>query len=78
MHWDEDHDVVVSEFHTARIETRSKWALSSEDYVTFLQIDSSDHGARAEFAEQHGSPISGETDVLELIELTELVVDEEW
>lgn len=64
MHWDEEHDVQIKQVHRAWVEQVDKYALSSEDYVTFLQIR--DEGEQEEFILMHGRHIEGNLGVADL------------
>jgi hypothetical protein len=74
MHYDEEHDVQIKQMHRAYVEQVDKYALDSDDYMTFLQI--TDQGEQEEFILQHGRHIEGSMEVDDLAETISVDVED--
>jgi len=76
MHYDAEHEVVVTQRHRAITETIDTYELNSDRYTEFLQIDEYDHFAREEFILDHATFLSSETDTVDLLETIDVTVED--
>lgn len=75
MHLDGTFGVRITQTHSAIVENVATYELDAEAYQEFLELD--DTFAKEEFILLNGLPIEDTTDIIEILETRDVLVDDD-